>query len=122
MTGLRLIFESKARGRQLAVEDVMLQIATMIATLRTAYYIYDFIIQNFLSGYEKFKQKKYIMAPELKEPQETEEEFFRTLEERGGSRPDKSSDQSEEETNRLIEPDDHYDERSHTRLRDIDSD
>ena len=61
------------------------------------------------------------MAPELKERQETEEEFFRTLEERR-SRPGESSHPSEEEANRLIEPDDQYDERSHTRLRDIDSD
>jgi len=51
MTGLRLIFDSRAKGRQLAVEDILLQIATMIATLRTAYYIYDFIIYNFFKGF-----------------------------------------------------------------------
>ena len=50
MTGLRLIFDSRAKGRQLAVEDILLQIATMIATLRTAYYLYDFIIYNFFKG------------------------------------------------------------------------
>ncbi len=62
------------------------------------------------------------MAPEYHEPQEPEEEFFKTLHERR-SRPDDShSERSDDETNKLIDQEDHYDERSHTRLRDIDSD
>ena len=47
MTGLRFIFDSKAKGKKLVFEVFVLQIATLLASVCIIYHICDFAIRNF---------------------------------------------------------------------------
>jgi len=50
MTGIRFIFDSKAKGKTLVFEVFVLQIATLLASLCIVYHIGDFIARNFFKS------------------------------------------------------------------------
>jgi len=109
MTGLRFIFDSKAKGKKLVFEVFVLQIATLLASVCIIYHICDFAIRNFFKRGEKLKQKKYIIPPEEDEDEELIENR-KSEDEREGSHEERRHLIEEEELDESSNHEGHIDD------------